>query len=157
MDPRLALSTLVDPPGTDPDYVKACRQPPPVEMLSDGEWLEDECGEVLVRLKYQDVFKRDALLYRQTSDARQGFVASVKRAMKHVAGRRLGSFCRRVYGMANVDHPRNWLPCGPCGGTGRTARSPSAPTATAPRMPCVPSPSAEGEPRASTDVTLRVG
>ncbi len=53
MDPRLALSTLVDPPGTDPDYIKAGKQPSPIDMHSDEEWLEDECGEVMVRLKFR--------------------------------------------------------------------------------------------------------
>lgn len=88
------------------------------EDMTDETWLDTYCGEVLARLKYTAPFKRDAILYRQTRDARHKFRGALKKPLAQSKIQIVGPFYRLLAKTVNVDHPSRWLPCGPCGGSG---------------------------------------
>ena len=86
--------------------------------MTDEEWLESYCSEILAKLKYQAIFKKDALLWRTISDGRHKFRAATKKALSQSRGQLVGPYFLLTTKLVNTDHPRSWLHCGPCGGTG---------------------------------------
>ena len=86
--------------------------------LSDEEWLEAYCSEILAKLKYKAIFKKDAILYRHSSDLRHKLRAGSKKLLAQGKGQLVGPFFLLYARFINTDHPRSWLHCGPCGGTG---------------------------------------
>lgn len=88
------------------------------EELSDDEWLETYCGEVLARLKYQAVYRKAALLYRHIREAVAMFRGKTKKALAQSKTQLYDPYHRVVAAVVNVDHPKHWTPCGPCGGAG---------------------------------------
>ena len=91
--------------------------------MTDEDWLETYCGEVLAQLKYQAAFKRDATLYRHTRDARQKFRAASKKPLAQSHIQVVGPFFLLYSKFVNVDHPSRWMKCGPCNGTGQDQQS----------------------------------
>jgi hypothetical protein len=119
MSPKGALAYAALPADTQVVTVGDPSQPQPSETdMTDEEWLETYCGEVLARLKYTAVYKRDAILYRKTRDARERFRNATKADLSQSKIQPTGPFFWALARVVNIDHPRNWLPCGPCGGTG---------------------------------------
>jgi hypothetical protein len=90
--------------------------------MTDAEWLEHFCGEVLPRLKYTAVYKKDALLYRATRDHRQTFRNATKKALSQSKVGLTGPYHYALSRAVNIDHPSRWSPCGPCGGTGQSPK-----------------------------------
>ena len=86
--------------------------------MTDEEWLETYCGDVLAKLKFQVNYKKDAILYRHTSDARHKFRMAMKKPLAQGKSQQVGPFFLLLAKLVNTDHPKNWLHCGPCGGTG---------------------------------------
>lgn len=121
LSPKEAIAQATLPPGTtmvmvgDPGEL-----PREVTEMTDEEWLEHFCGEVLARLKHTAVFKRDALLYRAIRDHRHTFRKATKKAMAQSKVGLTGPFHYAVSRALNIDHPSRWSPCGPCGGTGQS-------------------------------------
>jgi hypothetical protein len=87
--------------------------------MTDEEWLEFYCGDLLHRLTYQIAYKRDALLYRHTNAARGKFRAVAKPKLAQSKTQvRGGRFSLLLSQICNVAHPKHWLICGKCGGKG---------------------------------------
>jgi ParB family chromosome partitioning protein len=88
--------------------------------MSDDEWLEHFCGDVLARLKYKAAFVSDALLYRKTRDALHKLKTGTKTALSQSKAKVVGPFFLIFAKLVNTDHPSRWNPCGKCGGSGQS-------------------------------------
>lgn len=119
LDPKEAIATATLPANTTTTYVEGTSATVQAEAdMTDDEWLETYCGEILSKLKYQAIFKKDAILYRQSSDLRHKFKAGMKKLLAQGKSQTVGGFYLLLARLVNTDHPKNWLHCGPCGGTG---------------------------------------
>ena len=119
LSPKAAIAFSNLPPNTTVTEVIGDLGPlRPVSDYSDEEWLDYCCGEVMARLKSTAAFKRDALLYRRTSEERARLWAGTKKALAEAKGQQVGPFFMLLSRLVNIDHPKNWLHCGPCEGTG---------------------------------------
>ncbi len=119
LDPKEAVATATLPPNATASEVIHESAPVKAEAdMTDAEWLETYCGELLARLKFQVIFKRDALIYRHSADLRHRLKAGTKKILSQSKAQLVGPFFLRLTKLINTDHPKNWLPCGPCGGTG---------------------------------------
>lgn len=112
----IAQATL--PPGATMEDVGDPENPVAEEDLTDEEWVRHQCGEVLERLRYKAVFIADAILYRRVREARAKLRNVAKAPLSQARGRAVGPFYSKLSTFINIDHPRNWTPCGPCGATG---------------------------------------
>lgn len=88
--------------------------------MTDDEWLETFCGEVLARLKYTVAFKHDAIIYRKTRDKIHALKTGTKVALAQSKAKVVGPFFLLFARFLNTDHPSRWKPCGPCQGTGQS-------------------------------------
>jgi ParB family chromosome partitioning protein len=86
--------------------------------LSDDQWLQKFCGKVLARLKYTHAYRRDAILYRHTREARATLRNKAKKPLALSKTRPNGAFARLMIHFLYVDHPCHWLACAACQGTG---------------------------------------
>ena len=119
LDPKEAIFTASQPANATFSEVKGDGVLVKAEAdLTDEEWLESICGDVLAKLKFQTNYKRDALLYRHTADIRHKFKMSMKNHLAQGKIQPAGPFFLLLTKQINTDHPKNWQHCGPCGGTG---------------------------------------
>lgn len=91
-----------------------------VEDMSDDEWIEHSCGEVMARLKYKAAFISDAILYRRTREHMHKLKTGTKKALAQSKAKLVGPFFLLFAKFVNCDHPSRWKPCGPCGGSGQS-------------------------------------
>jgi hypothetical protein len=88
-------------------------------VLTDEEWIDQECVQILSGLKHQVAFRKDATIYRQSLEIRRKFEKAMKpildasNAKIHKCG-----FYRAIMTVVTVEHPKHWLICGKCNGTG---------------------------------------
>jgi hypothetical protein len=89
--------------------------------LTNDEWLQLYCGDVISRLADPSNYKTDAILYREIRDHRIAFRGhtTIKEAWKR--GKNGGPFARIVGKFMRASHPCDWLICGTCNGTGKVA------------------------------------
>lgn len=118
LDARTAIADATLPASATLTLVGGPEDPRDERDMTDEEWLADQCSNVLERLRYKVAFVSDALLYRHTRDARQKLRAASKQALSQTKVKTIGPFYRLFSQFINVDHPKNWLPCGPCSGSG---------------------------------------
>jgi ParB/RepB/Spo0J family partition protein len=89
--------------------------------MTDEEWVNFHCKEVVGLLEDPTAFVAHAVLYRHIRDARQAFKAKAKGIMaetKKAAGDIYGGLYGVVNRVLTVAHPSKWLRCGSCNGTG---------------------------------------
>jgi hypothetical protein len=118
-DAKVAIAEAPLPPGTTVEVVAGAPGVPD-DQMTDGEWLQTYCGEVLERLKgaARAVYTTDALVYRRLAAARRTLRVAAKEPLAIARQANPGPFCGLVQKLVNLDHPKNWLPCGACGGSG---------------------------------------
>jgi ParB family chromosome partitioning protein len=88
------------------------------DELSDDDWLKQICGKVLAGLKFTHAYRRDALLYRHTREARAKLRNVARKPLGLSRVKNNGGFARLMIHFLFVDHPANWLVCAECRGTG---------------------------------------
>jgi ParB family chromosome partitioning protein len=120
LDAKLAIATATAPQGAVVTDVTHQNAPVKADVdMTDDEWIETYCGDLLGKLKYQAIYRRDAVLYRETSQARARFKADTKKALARSKGQLVGPLYLNITKLVNMDHPKNWKFCGPCGGSGK--------------------------------------
>lgn len=89
------------------------------DELTDGEWLEQYCGEFRSKLTNLKAFDTSALLYRKTRShlgvLKAGIWQDVRNGKLNKAGDPLTAFLSMAIA---INHPSQWLLCGVCSGTG---------------------------------------
>jgi ParB-like chromosome segregation protein Spo0J len=95
------------------------------KVLTDEEWIDQECVAILRGLKHQVAFRKDAALYRQTAEIRRKFENAMRHALDASGGQvdKCG-FYRDITRVVTVEHPKHWLVCGKCSGTGKSGGFP---------------------------------
>jgi hypothetical protein len=129
----VAQATL--PPNATVEKVGDPAESPRSEAdMSDDEWLETYCGEVLARLKYQEYRVRAATrsCTARSATTPHKFRSKTKKALSQSKVQVVGPFFLLVAKFVNTDHPKRSgnMPCGPCGGTGQSGDKSSAASAT---------------------------
>lgn len=119
-----AIAEATLPPGATSQVVGDPEGPRHEADLSDEDWVAQQCGEVLERLKKTAVYVTDAILYRRVRDARNALRTAAKKPLALARKASPGPFTSMLARVANVDHPKNWSPCGPCGASGGDAYGP---------------------------------
>jgi hypothetical protein len=128
-----AVKNMVMCPGRKADEAIALAKAPPGsvvsehgaanplarKVLTDDEWVDQECGEMIARLGRPTAYRRAAALYRSTSDPREKMQKAVKKSMSESKCQvTKDNFYQGMAFVTHIDHPKHWLICGPCGGTG---------------------------------------
>jgi hypothetical protein len=121
MAPKQALAVAVAPPGAAAEAIERDDLPghTPEDEMDDERWLQFACGEALARLPFQDVYRRDALLWRRSKEALRAFRAAARSLLARPGPGRPGRLRTLMGRLAHLAHPREWPACGACGGTGR--------------------------------------
>ncbi len=89
----------------------------PEAEMDDDEWLEHYCKDALARLSYQVTFRKDAIIWRQTSPHLGKLRKKTKKALARSKSYKPGPFHYRLASLLDVLHPNDWPKCAPCNGT----------------------------------------
>jgi hypothetical protein len=93
--------------------------------LTDQEWLDQSCGNALVRFGFLDAYKRDASLYRGVEKAWKKFRKAAKPCIPTAqAAQPMGQFFQLLQDVVELEHPKDWSACGSCGGQGQVGGAP---------------------------------
>jgi ParB family chromosome partitioning protein len=92
---------------------------PSADSFPDDEWLSTYCKDVWGLIKKKSAFKRDALLYRHTYEARKKAQNAIKKALQACGGDGISPYYNVLYRFAFTKHPSEWKVCGTCSGTGK--------------------------------------
>jgi ParB/RepB/Spo0J family partition protein len=105
---------VLEVPDGPPDQAKSD------EELSDQAWVELHCKDHLERLHgpCKAKFTDDAILYRETREARQALREATKKSLSSRKNTVTGSFFHLLRRFLHVAHPSSWLVCGRCQGRG---------------------------------------
>jgi hypothetical protein len=117
-----ALARAVMPPNAtfeqvgNPDESRVLNP----DDMTDDEWLETQCGDVLAQLKHKDVYRNDALLWRHTQEMRRTLRNQSKNLLARGKHQLTGSFHYHFTRFLDIDHPKAWRICALCQGTGKS-------------------------------------
>lgn len=83
--------------------------------LSDDEWFEKECGDKAGLITIPEKYKADAILYRNTNEARHVFRGKTKSLLKKIKDEKLnGPLWSLQSRLTNLSHPKDWFLCAGC-------------------------------------------
>ncbi len=102
----------------EPKSERGRRLPAPSD-LTDEEWLNENCANILRLLRHKSAFKADAIVYRRAGDTLIKFRGAMKKIVaegKSQTGN--GGFFGAMSRLIRASHPSEWLVCGQCKGTG---------------------------------------
>lgn len=133
MEPEDAIAKVAGTPEVAPAAGRACEVDGPAapgEEPGDGmtneEWTEFHCVEILKLLPDPTAFRGHAALYRAIRDDRQTFKAKTKKPIAEAKAAGLyGGICSLTSRIVNLSHPKHWLLCGSCKGEGITVEGDS--------------------------------
>ena len=95
------------------------RRLPAPSDLTDEEWLNENCANMLKLLRHRSAYKADAILYRRIQHVLIEFRGDTRKAMaeaKRTTGN--GGFFGALSRLIRASHPSEWQVCGQCKGTG---------------------------------------
>jgi hypothetical protein len=91
--------------------------------LTDDEWLDTNCKQMLHLLRKKGPFRKDAILYRRIFKSLVSFRGSSKKALAEAKGRGEGNgpFFYTILRAVRASHPGQWHICAACNGTGQVS------------------------------------
>jgi len=119
MDPRQAIDSSGSPPETA-SKPKA-HEPHRAEVeMSNDDWINTYCHDLVGKLKDPTRYREDAILYRIAKEPRHALrtCKPIQLAVKSHKATRNGALFRMVIKFYKMSHPRDWLLCSDCSGTG---------------------------------------
>ncbi len=100
--------------------IKALAKREKAPELTEEDWLETNCGERIKLLGNAEGYEADALLYRETIEARAKFRLAVEAAMeRRRAAGPVGFLWEAINRIISLAHPREWPVCAKCAGKGK--------------------------------------
>ena len=109
----------------EPKHDSGKRVPAANSDLTDEEWLNENCANILRLLKHKSAFKADAIMYRRAGDKLIKFRGAMKKIVaegKRSTGN--GGFHGAMSRLIRASHPCDWQLCHKCRGTGTVEAEP---------------------------------
>jgi ParB/RepB/Spo0J family partition protein len=93
--------------------------------LTDDEWLDTNCKQMLHLLRKKGPFRKDAILYRRIFKCLVSFRGNTKKALAEAKGRAEGNgpFYYTILRAVRASHPGQWHLCAACDGTGQVSKA----------------------------------
>ena len=102
------------------------KAPKSEDDLTDEEWLATHCATPLAKLKKKEVFRSDAIAYRQWAKKRRKLQKDANHQLaewKNNKSMKAGPYQANISRAFRAKHPNDWLVCGTCQGTGQRKES----------------------------------
>jgi hypothetical protein len=82
--------------------------------LTDDDWVKVHCSKMLERIQNPEAFKRSAILFRKTLEARAAFAAKPRKVVMQSHAEAPSPFSWHLLAFLVVEHPSEWKLCGEC-------------------------------------------